>query len=108
MKITLRQKKSADPSWKRLQGPEIFLATEQEVLDLLDSITQHSAKLRRQLDELTREPDLQRVVNAQLFVQAVQYQAEQRPITDSRTIGARTGTVLKESVFKAQQTRKPA
>ncbi|KAH9462420.1 hypothetical protein Pst134EB_006313 [Puccinia striiformis f. sp. tritici] len=107
---------------KRLQGPEIFLATEQEVLDLLDSITQHSAKLRRQLDELTREPDLQRVVNdeeaklllmlwdakAQLFVQAVQYQAEQRPITDSRTIGARTGTVLKESVFKAQQTRKPA
>ncbi|KAI7953495.1 hypothetical protein MJO28_006042 [Puccinia striiformis f. sp. tritici] len=45
---------------------------------------------------------------AQLFVQAVQYQAEQRPITDSRTIGARTGTVLKESVFKAQQTRKPA
>ncbi|KAI9615405.1 hypothetical protein H4Q26_011343 [Puccinia striiformis f. sp. tritici PST-130] len=107
---------------KRLQGPEIFLSTEQEVLDLLASITGHSEALRRQLDELTGEPEMRSVVNdeesklllllwdakAELFVQAVHHQAENRPITDSKTIGARTGTRIKENVFKAQQTRKPA
>ncbi|KNE89337.1 hypothetical protein PSTG_17202 [Puccinia striiformis f. sp. tritici PST-78] len=106
----------------RLRGPEIFLATEQEVLDLFASITEHSALLRRQLDELTGERGMRSVVDdeesklllllwdakADLFVQAVHHQAEMRPITDSKTIGARTGTRLKENVFKAQQARKPA
>ncbi|KAI9605995.1 hypothetical protein H4Q26_004367 [Puccinia striiformis f. sp. tritici PST-130] len=97
-------------------------ANRRGILDLLASITGHSEALRRQLDELTGEPEMRSVVNdeesklllllwdakAELFVQAVHHQAENRPITDSKTIGARTGTRIKENVFKAQQTRKPA
>ncbi|EFP79302.2 uncharacterized protein PGTG_05623 [Puccinia graminis f. sp. tritici CRL 75-36-700-3] len=106
----------------RLRGPEIFLATEQQVLDLLASINEHSEQLRRQLDELTGEHGMQAVMNdeesklllllwdakADLFVQAVHIQAENRPITDSKTIGAHLGTKLKEKIFKASQARRPA
>ncbi|KAI7942221.1 hypothetical protein MJO28_012248 [Puccinia striiformis f. sp. tritici] len=95
---------------KRLQGPEIFLSTEQELLDLLASITEHSEELRCQLDELTGEGDMRSVIDdeetklllllweakADLFVQSVHYQAENRPISDSKTRGSRTGTRLKE------------
>ncbi|KAI7959260.1 hypothetical protein MJO28_003051 [Puccinia striiformis f. sp. tritici] len=102
--------------------PEIFLATEQDDLDLLAPITEHSEALKRQLDELTGDPEMHRVLNdeesklllllweakAKLFVQAVHHQAKNRPITDYKTIGARTGTGIKENIFKAQQTRKPA
>ncbi|KAH9455406.1 hypothetical protein Pst134EA_022874 [Puccinia striiformis f. sp. tritici] len=105
---------------KRLQGPEIFLSTEQELLDLLASITEHSEELRRQLDELTGEGDMRSVIDdeetklllllweakADLFVQSVHYQAENRPISDSKTRGSRTGTRLKEKVFQAQASRK--
>ncbi|KAA1077789.1 hypothetical protein PGT21_019911 [Puccinia graminis f. sp. tritici] len=91
----------------RLRGPEIFLATEQQVLDLLASINEHSEQLRRQLDELTGEHGMQAVMN-DLFVQAVHIQAENRPITDSKTIGHHLGTKLKEKIFKASQARRPA
>ncbi|KAI9613904.1 hypothetical protein H4Q26_009754 [Puccinia striiformis f. sp. tritici PST-130] len=98
---------------KHLQGPEIFLATEQEALDLLTSITEHS-------EELTGEGDMRSVIDdeetklllllweakAELFVQSVHYQAENRPMTDSKTRGSRTGTWLKGKVFKAQASRK--
>ncbi|KAI7965029.1 hypothetical protein MJO29_003127 [Puccinia striiformis f. sp. tritici] len=91
-------------------------------LDLLAPITEHSEALKRQLDELTGDPEMHRVLNdeesklllllweakAKLFVQAVHHQAKNRPITDYKTIGARTGTGIKENIFKAQQTRKPA
>ncbi|KAI9612581.1 hypothetical protein H4Q26_007738 [Puccinia striiformis f. sp. tritici PST-130] len=43
---------------------------------------------------------------ADLFVQSVHYQAENRPILDSKTRGSRTGTRLKEKVFQAQASRK--
>ncbi|KAI7943759.1 hypothetical protein MJO28_011287 [Puccinia striiformis f. sp. tritici] len=105
---------------KHLQGPEIFLSTKQELLDLLASITEHSEELRRQLDELTGEGDMRSVIDdeetklllllweakADLFVQSVHYQAENRPISDSKTRGSRTGTRLKEKVFQAQASRK--
>jgi hypothetical protein len=45
---------------------------------------------------------------ADLFVQAVHIQAEMRPITDSKSIGARLGTKLKEKIYKARQARRPA
>jgi hypothetical protein len=43
---------------KRLRGPEIFLATEEEVNDLLKDIAGHSDKLRKELDELTGEHNM--------------------------------------------------
>ncbi|EFP80000.2 uncharacterized protein PGTG_05225 [Puccinia graminis f. sp. tritici CRL 75-36-700-3] len=106
----------------RLQGPEIFLATEQEVIDLLSSISEHSEKLKKLREELTGEHRMNNVgddeesklllllwdAKADLFVQVVHIQAEMRPITDSKSIGACLGTKLKEKIYKARQARRPA
>ncbi|PLW33701.1 hypothetical protein PCASD_10315 [Puccinia coronata f. sp. avenae] len=107
---------------QRLQGPEVFLATEQEVVDLLNAIANHSDDLTQQRKELTRERGMRAVMDdeesklllllwdakAKLFVQAVHIQSEKRPITDSKTLGNRLGTKLKEKIFKSLQTRRPA
>jgi hypothetical protein len=45
---------------------------------------------------------------ATLFVQAVHIQAERRPIVESKTMGGRLGTKLKEKIFKALQNCSPA
>jgi hypothetical protein len=43
-----------------------------------------------------------------LFTHAVNLHAERQPVVNSRTIGARLGTKLKEKIFKAIQARRPA
>jgi hypothetical protein len=43
-----------------------------------------------------------------LFTHAVNLHAERQPVVNSRTIGARLGTKLKEKIFKAIQARHPA
>ncbi|PLW32411.1 hypothetical protein PCASD_17552 [Puccinia coronata f. sp. avenae] len=107
---------------QQLQGPEVFLATEQEVVDLLNAIANHSNDLTQQREELTRERGMRAVMDdeesklllllwdakAELFVQAVHIQSEKRPITDLKTLGNRLGTKLKEKIFKSLQTRRPA
>ncbi|PLW39434.1 hypothetical protein PCASD_07986 [Puccinia coronata f. sp. avenae] len=106
----------------RLLGPEVFLADDDQLTKLLDNITEHTHKLREQLDELTGEHNMRGVINdeesklllllwdakAELFVHAVHTQAEKQPITDSRGGGCRVGTKLKEKIYKAIQGRKPA
>ncbi|WAR58037.1 hypothetical protein PtB15_5B268 [Puccinia triticina] len=105
-----------------LRGPEIFLATEEEVNDLLASILELSENLWEELNELTGEQDMRGVMNdeesklllllwsakADLFVQAVHIQAKKRPLLESKSIGARLGTKLKEKIYKALQARRPA
>jgi hypothetical protein len=45
---------------------------------------------------------------SELFVQAVHLRAERQPLVDSKTIGSRLGTKLKEKIFKAINNRRPA
>ncbi|WAQ84045.1 hypothetical protein PtA15_4A496 [Puccinia triticina] len=124
MKLVLLYKKEAvlELLRNRLRGPEIFLATEEEVNNLLASILELSENLREELNELTGEQDMRGVMNdeesklllllwsakADLFVQAVHIQAKKRPLLESKSIGARLGTKLKEKIYKALQARRPA
>ncbi|WAQ85235.1 hypothetical protein PtA15_5A809 [Puccinia triticina] len=124
MKLVLLYKKEAVLELLRncLRGPEIFLATEEEVNDLLASILELSENLREELNELTGEQDMCGVMNdeesklllllwsakADLFVQAVHIQAKKHPLLESKSIGARLGTKLKEKIYKALQARRPA
>jgi hypothetical protein len=45
---------------------------------------------------------------SELFIQAVHIQGEKRPLIDSKTMGSRLGTRMKENIFKALQNRCPA
>jgi hypothetical protein len=45
---------------------------------------------------------------SELFIQAVHIQGEKRPLIDSKTMGSRLGTRMKENIFKALQNRRPA
>jgi hypothetical protein len=47
----------------RLLGPEVFLADDDQLTKLLDNITEHTHKLREQLDELTGEHNMRGVIN---------------------------------------------
>ncbi|KNZ47155.1 hypothetical protein VP01_663g7 [Puccinia sorghi] len=111
-----------------LWGPEIFLATEQEVIKLLDAITYQYKQLSTQLRELTGEEGLSTLASSKsldsqvvesklllllweakygLFMQVVHIQSKKRPNTDSKLIGARLGTKLKERIYKEIQSRRP-
>ncbi|KNZ51894.1 hypothetical protein VP01_3772g1 [Puccinia sorghi] len=105
-----------------LRGLEVFLETEQEVDKLLNSITEKSNHIKVQLEELTREQGFSSVANgessivlieeelrlhlllweakSELFVQAVNMQAEKRVIANLQSIGAQLGTKLKERIYK--------
>ncbi|PLW42398.1 hypothetical protein PCASD_06367 [Puccinia coronata f. sp. avenae] len=79
---------------ERLRGPEIFLATQDEQDELLDTIAEKLKELRKQVDEIASDGLMSSVANdeeaklrlllwdakATLFVQAVHIQAERRPI----------------------------
>ncbi|KAA1132381.1 hypothetical protein PGTUg99_004211 [Puccinia graminis f. sp. tritici] len=107
----------------RLMGPEVFLATEQQVSELLDTIAKKTETLKKEAEELyrsystaegTQRNDEERLLlllwdaKSELFVHAVHLHAEYQPIINSRTIGARLGTKLKEKIFKAIKARRPA
>ncbi|KAA1111852.1 hypothetical protein PGT21_013892 [Puccinia graminis f. sp. tritici] len=107
----------------RLMGPEVFLATEQQVSELLDTIAKKTESLKKEAEDLhrsnstaegTQRSDEERLLlllwdaKSELFVHAVHLHAEEQPIVNSRTIGERLGTKLKEKIFKAIQTRRPA
>jgi hypothetical protein len=47
----------------RLQGPEKFLATEEDLHELLDSIIDHLNLLRRKAEEIEREEGMAGVAN---------------------------------------------
>ncbi|EFP81108.2 uncharacterized protein PGTG_07360 [Puccinia graminis f. sp. tritici CRL 75-36-700-3] len=103
----------------RLRNPSLSLATEAEVRDLLDSIEAESEKLKEELERLTGEYEpaenaeerkmclLLWSAKSELFVQAVHLRAERQPLVDSKTIGSRLGTKLKEKTFKAINNRRP-
>ncbi|PLW36563.1 hypothetical protein PCANC_15494 [Puccinia coronata f. sp. avenae] len=107
---------------KRLTGPELFLATQEEVDQLLDNISQKAKELTSEAELLHRtvtgggeqRSEEQRLLlllwdaKSTLFTHAVNLHAERQPVVNSRTIGARLGTKLKEKIFKAIQARRPA
>ncbi|WAQ91670.1 hypothetical protein PtA15_15A60 [Puccinia triticina] len=85
----------------------------------MDSITEQSDMLRRETEEIagstaveTGDPEEQKLrlllwdAKAELFVQAVQLNAEQQPLINS--MGSRIGTRGKERIIKAMQSRRPA
>ncbi|PLW28303.1 hypothetical protein PCANC_26540 [Puccinia coronata f. sp. avenae] len=100
----------------RLKGPELFLGTESEVKELLDRITERAKQLKCDAEDLRRlnsshlsaekqkEEKLLLLLwdaKSKLFVQAVHLRAKREPIINSKTMGARLGTKLKEKIFKA-------
>ncbi|PLW50273.1 hypothetical protein PCASD_01704 [Puccinia coronata f. sp. avenae] len=107
---------------KRLTGPELFLATPEEVDQLLDNISRKANELTSKAELLHRtvtgkgeqRSEEQRLLlllwdaKSTLFTHAVNLHAERQPVVNSRTIGARLGTKLKEKIFKAIQARRPA
>ncbi|KAA1113241.1 hypothetical protein PGT21_026162 [Puccinia graminis f. sp. tritici] len=104
----------------RLRNPSLLLATEAEVRELLDSIEAESEKLKEEIESLSgdsapaanvEERKLRLLLwsaKSELFVEAVHLRAERQPLVDSKTIGARLGTKLKEKIFKAINNRRPA
>ena len=48
---------------KRLQGPEVFLATDNQLTVLLNNIVTHTCELREQLTKLTGENNMRGVMN---------------------------------------------
>ncbi|KAI7938829.1 hypothetical protein MJO28_014408 [Puccinia striiformis f. sp. tritici] len=108
----------------RLRSPEIFLATVEEVDQLMNSIVAESARLSDQLVELTgagllgtgigtdEEEEKLRLLlwdaKSKLFVEAVHLQAEREPLNNSHIMGSHLGTKGKENIIKALQNRRPA
>ncbi|KAH9460739.1 hypothetical protein Pst134EB_008897 [Puccinia striiformis f. sp. tritici] len=108
----------------RLRNPEIFLATVEEVDELMNSIVAESARLSDQLVELTgagllgtgigtdQEEEKLRLLlwdaKSKLFVEAVHLQAEREPLDNSHIMGSHLGTKGKENIIKALQNRRPA
>ncbi|PLW31901.1 hypothetical protein PCANC_22747 [Puccinia coronata f. sp. avenae] len=108
---------------KRLAGPEVFLAAEDQLEDLLNNIARSTEELKKESEELHRtssscegaqRDEEQRLLlllwgaKSDLFTHAVNLHTEQQPVVHARTIGARLGTKLKEKIFKAIQARRPA
>ncbi|WAQ82829.1 hypothetical protein PtA15_3A193 [Puccinia triticina] len=108
---------------KRLQGPEIFLATEEELRVLLDQIVDKTEQLKRKAEALNRgnstdqsaeKLEEERLLlllwdaKSDLFVQAVHLRAEREPILNSKNMGTRLGTKLKEKIYKSIAARRPA
>ncbi|WAR63976.1 hypothetical protein PtB15_16B135 [Puccinia triticina] len=102
---------------KRLQGPEIFLATEEELRVLLDQIVDKTEQLKRKAEALNRAAEKleeERLLlllwdaKSDLFVQAVHLRAEREPILNSKNMGTQLGTKLKEKIYKAIAARRPA
>ncbi|KAH9455056.1 hypothetical protein Pst134EA_022532 [Puccinia striiformis f. sp. tritici] len=108
----------------RLRRPEIFLATVEEVDELMNSIVAESARLSDQLVELTgagllgtgigtdEEEEKLRLLlwdaKSKLFVEAVHLQAEREPLNNSHILGSHLGTKGKENIIKALQNRSGA
>ncbi|WAQ87011.1 hypothetical protein PtA15_7A740 [Puccinia triticina] len=103
----------------RLQSPEIFLESPDQVRQLMDSIVEQSEILRRETEDIagssaveTGDPEEQKLrlllwdAKAELFVQAVHLNAERQPLINS--MGSRLGTRGKEKIIKAMQSRRPA
>ncbi|PLW27099.1 hypothetical protein PCANC_26334 [Puccinia coronata f. sp. avenae] len=102
-------------------GPELFLATKEELNQLLDNISQKTNELKSEAELLHRttsgkgkqRSEEQRLLlllwdaKSTLFTHAVNLHAERQPVLNSRTIGARLGTKLKEKIFKAIQAQCP-
>ncbi|WAR54249.1 hypothetical protein PtB15_3B763 [Puccinia triticina] len=103
----------------RLQSPEIFLESPDHVRQLMDSIVKRSETLRIEREEIagssaveTGDPKEQKLrlllwdAKAELFVQAVQLNAERQPLINS--MGSRIRTRGKEKIIKAMKARQPA
>ncbi|KAA1115642.1 hypothetical protein PGTUg99_018995 [Puccinia graminis f. sp. tritici] len=105
----------------RLMGPEVFLATEDQVEELLNNISEKTKELKKLAEELhitnstsqdrNEEERLLLLLwdaKSELFIHAVNRHAELQPVVNSKTMGTRLGTKLKEKIFKAIGNRRPA
>ncbi|KAA1106725.1 hypothetical protein PGTUg99_014882 [Puccinia graminis f. sp. tritici] len=104
-------------------GPEVFLATEEQVVELLDNISKKTEELKNVAEELHRtgstsegseRNEEERLLlllwdaKSELFIHAVNLHAERHPVVNSKTMKDRLGTKLKEKIFKAIGNRRPA
>ncbi|KAA1120371.1 hypothetical protein PGTUg99_003121 [Puccinia graminis f. sp. tritici] len=104
-------------------GPELFLATEEQVEELLNNISKKTEELKKLAEELHRtvstsqgakRSEEERLLlllwdaKSELFVHAVNHHAELQPISNSKTMNTKLGTKLKEKIFKAIASRCPA
>ncbi|PLW17206.1 hypothetical protein PCANC_16245 [Puccinia coronata f. sp. avenae] len=102
-----------------LISPEIYLSTNSEIRLLKANIERMSEEVALQCVRLgtdlptvdSEEQKLRLLLwdsKSELYVQAVHLHAERHPIVDAQRRGARLGTDLKEKIFKAIKSRKPA
>ncbi|PLW10208.1 hypothetical protein PCASD_22755 [Puccinia coronata f. sp. avenae] len=104
----------------RLLNPRTLLASPSKVQELLNSFDKELDKLQEELEQLSgenlpaeniEERKLRLLLwsaKSDLFIQAVQLRAERQPLLDSKNLGRRLGTKLKEKVFNAINNRRPA
>ncbi|OAV86035.1 hypothetical protein PTTG_30124 [Puccinia triticina 1-1 BBBD Race 1] len=109
---------------ERLTDPDLNLLSEKEVKKIFDKIDKVSKKLNKDAAEAEalginlpsgeENSDEQRLLlllwnsKNELYIQAVQLQAERQPLLDAKKLGTRVGTELKEKILKAIATRRPA
>ncbi|WAR59555.1 hypothetical protein PtB15_11B195 [Puccinia triticina] len=109
---------------QRLMDPDLNLLSEKEVKKIFDKIDKVSKKLNKDAAEAEalginlpsgkEKSDEQRLLlllwnsKNELYIQAVQLQAERQPLLDAKKLGTRVGTELKEKILKAIATRRPA
>ncbi|WAQ89501.1 hypothetical protein PtA15_11A190 [Puccinia triticina] len=109
---------------QRLMDPDLNLLSEKEVKKIFDKIDKVSKKLNKDAAEAEalginlpsgkENSDEQRLLlllwnsKNELYIQAVQLQAERQPLLDAKKLGTRVGTELKEKILKAIATRRPA
>ncbi|PLW47079.1 hypothetical protein PCASD_03901 [Puccinia coronata f. sp. avenae] len=92
-----------------------------EVKKVFDNIKKVSDELEKLEKELSAEDDSNNVNDdkqrlllllwnskKELYIQAVQLQAKRQPLLDSKRIGTRVGTTLKEKIMKAMRDQTPA
>ncbi|WAR54854.1 hypothetical protein PtB15_4B472 [Puccinia triticina] len=114
-----KQEETLEHMRARLQSPEIFLKSPDQICQLMDSIVKHSETLRIEREEIagssaveTGDPEEQKLrlllwdAKAELFVQAVQLNAERQPLINS--MGSRIGNRGKEKIIEAMKARQPA
>ncbi|KAA1100342.1 hypothetical protein PGTUg99_019945 [Puccinia graminis f. sp. tritici] len=105
---------------ERLLDPELLLLPEKDIKKNVKAIEKVAAKLGKEAEGVENLPsgeensDEQRlkllIWNSKqgLFIQAVQLRSECQPLLDTKRIGTRVGTELKEKILKAIRNRQPA
>ncbi|PLW35114.1 hypothetical protein PCASD_12996 [Puccinia coronata f. sp. avenae] len=102
-----------------LINPQLYLSTDSKISLLQENIARMSdevamecIRLGTDLPTVDAEEQKLRLLlwdsKSELYVQLVHLHAEQHPIDDAQRQGSQLGTKLKEKIFKAIQSRRPA